>query len=99
MEMNAESAKRGMPQDTGVYSHVPPGAPKGDDKEFWGVEYEPTLHKWLGPFVMQVRCGPCALRLPLQATRPSVVHAAIFCVFAPRHAPRHACCCYAMYVL
>ncbi|GAB4819277.1 hypothetical protein N2152v2_006323 [Parachlorella kessleri] len=50
-----EAAKRpGVPQDTGVYSHVPPAAPKGDDKEVWGPAYEPTLKKWVAPFIMQV---------------------------------------------
>ena len=54
MEQEAEAAKRGMPADAGVYSHLPPGAARGDDGEFWGVAYEPTLKRWLAPFIMQV---------------------------------------------
>lgn len=55
MEQQEGAKARGMPADTGVYSHVPEGTPRGDDKEFWGVEWEPTLKTWLAPFVMQVR--------------------------------------------
>lgn len=55
MEQKAEATKRGMPLDSGVYSFLPPGAPRGDDGEFWGVGWEPTLKRWLAPFVMQAR--------------------------------------------
>lgn len=52
-----ESQKRGMPRDAGPYSFLPPGAPAGADRDFWGSEYELTLKTWLGPFIMQVGGG------------------------------------------
>ena len=41
---------------SGVYALVPPEA-KGKDQDSWGVEWNPDLHRWLAPFVMQVRVG------------------------------------------
>lgn len=55
MEERAEAMKQGIPLDTGVYSLVPPGAPRGNNADFWGVDWEPTLGKWLAPFFMQVQ--------------------------------------------
>ena len=40
----------------GVYSLVPPEA-RGQDAEWWGVEWSKELGKWLAPFVMQARRG------------------------------------------
>ena len=45
----------GVPLDTGVYSLVSPRVPTGDDGEVWGPDYEPTLKRWMAPFILQAR--------------------------------------------